>query len=309
MSDDEMVEVTRSLEKYYKNYAIYMHSPSGKGFILYKPKGVPIEAVRIQEKRHPEKLYITLQDRIKEVAAFQRKYAIQLKKTIRNDPALAKTILQKTMDISLSEPRTQVLHNLRETIDIVVGEYLETPAVVSNLIDVSTKDYSTAVHSVNVMLLCLGFGHYSRFTVEEIKLFGLMGLLHDVGKVKVPDDILKASRDLTVRETKMFRRHTEHGYRILKECRFDMKVALSALEHHERMDGSGYPDGKTGNDLLPESAMLTIIDTFDQRTSYRPNHVSIKPIEALAAIMEEVVAGKFDREMFKIFAHSVVGMQ
>ncbi|MFZ5570851.1 MAG: HD-GYP domain-containing protein [Thermodesulfobacteriota bacterium] len=309
MPDDEMVEVTRSLEKYYKNYAIYMRPSDGKGYILYKPKGVPIEAVRIKEKRHPQKLYISLEDKIKEVCSFQRKYSAQLKKNIREDPVAAKTILHKTMEVSLAEPRTPVLHNLKETIDIVVSEYLENPAVVGNLIAVSTKDYSTAVHSVNVMLLCLGFGHYSRFPLTELKQMGLAGLLHDVGKVNVPDDILKASRELTVRETKLLRQHAEHGYRTLKDCGFDGKVALSALEHHERADGSGYPDGKTRRDLLPESAALSIIDTFEHRTGYRPDHPPLKPIEALAGIMEEVVDGKFDRELFKTFAHSVVGMQ
>ena len=309
MSDDEMVEVSQALEKYYKNYTIYMRSPDGKGYFLYKQKGVPIEAVRIKEKRHPEKLYITLQDKVKEITSIQRKYNAQLKKEIKGDPAAAKAILWKTMEATLSEPRTQILHNIKETIDIVVGEYIETPAVVSNLIEVSAKDYSTAVHSVNVMLFCLGFGQYSRFTVEDIKLFGLMGLLHDVGKTKVPDEILKTNRDLTVREAKILRRHTEHGYRIIKECRFDLKVALSALEHHERMDGSGYPDGKKGDEFLLQSAMLGLIDTFEQKTSYRPDYKPLKPIEALASIMEEVGKGKFNREMFKTFARSIVGMQ
>ncbi len=308
MSDDEMVEVTRSLEKYYKNYTIYMRSPDGKGYFLYKQKGVPIEAVRIKEKRHPDKLYITLQDKIKEVTAFQRKYNAQLRKEIKSNPAAAKEILWKTMELSLAEPRTQILQNIKETIDIVVAEYLETPAVAANLLEVSAKDYSAAIHSVNVMLFCLGLGQYSQFSAEDIKLLGLMGLLHDVGKIKVPDEILKADRDLTVRETKILRRHTEHGYRIIKDGQLDLRVALSALEHHERSDGSGYPDGKLGNEILPQSAMIGIIDAFEQKTSCRPGRTPLKPIEALTAIREEVGAGKFDPEIFKTFARSIVGL-
>lgn len=309
MTDDDMVEVTRSLGKYYKNYAIYMKSPSGKGYVLYKPKGVPIEAVRIKEKRHPKHLYISLQDKVREIASFQRKYNHELKKTIRDDPVRAKNLLQKTMDLSLSEPRTDVLRNMQETIDIIVKEYLETPTVVGNLLDVSAKDYSTSVHSINVMLFCLGFGYYNDYALEAISRIGLMGLMHDVGKIQVPEEILKADRELTVRETKLLNQHTEHGYRILTDCDFDPAIARVALEHHEQIDGTGHPEKKIGRDLLESSKIIAIIDKFEKLTCLRPGYTPLKPIEALAAIMEIVENGKMDRDMFKQFAHSVVGMQ
>lgn len=309
MPDDEMVEVSRSLGKYYKNYDIYMKPPSGRGFVLYKPKGVPIEAIRIKEKRHPKNLYITLPDKMKEIASFQRRYNSELRKKIKNEPAEARRILNKAMELSFSEPRTQVLQNMRETIDIIVLEYLEDPAVVSRLIEVSTKDYSTSIHSVNVMLYCLGYGHFCKFSMEEIKVFGLAGLLHDVGKVEVPNEILKSSEELNVRETKILRRHVENGYRILSECEFDPVVLMGALEHHELIDGSGYPDEKKGDEISPLSRVLALINRFENLTGQSPGKESLKPIEALAFMMGEVESGKYDKEMFKQMAHSVVGMQ
>jgi HD-GYP domain-containing protein (c-di-GMP phosphodiesterase class II) len=309
MSDDEMVEVSRSIGKYYKNYDIYMKPPSGRGYILYKPKEVPIEAIRIKEKRHPKKLYITLQDKMKEIASFQRRYNNQLRKKIKSEPAEARRILNKAMAFSFSEPRTQILQNVRETIDIVVLEYLENPQVVNQLIEVSAKDYSVSAHCVNVMLYCLGYGHHCGFAIDEIKVFGLSGLLHDVGKVQVPDEILKASRALSVRETKILKRHTENGYSLLTACNFDPVVVTGALEHHERLDGSGYPDGKRGDEISPLSRALALIDRFENLTSRRPEKEGLKPIEALASIMEEVENGLYDKEIFKQIAHSVVGMQ
>ncbi len=307
--DAHMVEVNRDLKRYYNNYELYMKKPEGPGYQLYKPKGVPLESIRMKQKKHPEKLYITLQDKVKELSTYQKQYNNQLKKLLKKDWVKAKKVLDRTMKVALEEPRNQMLNNVKETIDILVAEYLESPEIVKNLIEVSTKDYSTSTHSINVMLLCFGYGFYNHFNITDIKMFGLTGLLHDVGKIYVDDEILKGNRELTAREQKLLKRHTEHGFRILKELNFDEKVILGALEHHERIDGSGYPDGKTGDELILESKALAMIDEFDMLVNWNPAMETIKPIEALGFLMEDVEEMKYDKGVFKVFAQSIVGMQ
>ncbi len=307
--DSHMVEVNRDFKKYYNNYELFIKVSDGSGYQLYKPKGISLESVRMKQKKHPEKLYITLQDKIKELSGYQKQYNNQLKKLLKKDLVKAKKVIERTMTAALQEPKNQILENVKETIDILVKEYLESPDVVKNLIEVSTKDYSTSTHSINVMLLCFGFACYNHFCISDIKMFGLMGLLHDVGKIYVDDEILNVKKELTSREKKLLWKHTEHGFRILKELNFDEKIILGALEHHERIDGSGYPDGKIGDEMAYESRALAIIDEFDMLTNWRPSKEKIKPIEALGIMMDDVEGTKFDRDCFKVFAHSIVGMQ
>ena len=82
---------------------------------------------------------------------------------------------------------------------------------------------------------------------EEVKAFGMAGLLHDVGKIFIPDYLLRSRRDLSRNEFGRIRKHLANGFKMLENSEFDPWILMTARDHHERMDGSGYPQGKTGD--------------------------------------------------------------
>lgn len=112
----------------------------------------------------------------------------------------------------------------------------------------------------------------------------LAALLHDIGKISVPDEILNKPGQLTDAELSVIRDHAQVGYDLLKEIEFPWSVAQIVLQHHERINGSGYPFGLSGKDILPETKILSVADVIDAMTSPRPYRQSFSLDKALNEI-------------------------
>ncbi|MBW1780342.1 MAG: HD domain-containing protein [Deltaproteobacteria bacterium] len=304
---ERLVEVSGNIKDYKDYDAYYLDSELYK-FILYKPRGVDIDGIRVKNGKIPQKLYVSLSDRIHYASRHQQRYNAELKTVLKaNNPVKSKRVLKKALDLSLTTPSPEILQHLGRTLDVIVEGYLANPEIVKNMIDIATKDYSTSAHSVNVMLYCLSYARAAGFSLEKLKLFGLIGLLHDVGKTRVPDNILKAPRKLNPDEFETITMHPDHGFGILSQTKLDRKIRTVALQHHERLDGSGYPKRPNQKDLLPESMALAIIDTYEALTNWRPYKYPIDPIKALHIIKKDVLRGRLDEEAFRTFAQSLVG--
>ena len=308
MRNSDMYEISDEpdiLNKYI-DFDVYFKSDGHWG--LYKKKGVAFDEGRVKFGRLPEQLFISLRDRVYLVRDQTKLLNEKLVKELKKDPVKARGRLNEVVAVMLAEPRSEILEDIKDTIGIVVDEYLNSPDVLKNLVKVSIKDYSTQLHLTNVMLFCLGYAHYSGFNEDDLKLFGLIGLLHDVGKVDVPDEILTAPRSLSDDEFEQIKRHTRRGWKMLKECDFNEAVPRSALEHHERLDGSGYPSGKEAKALNAYSRTLSIADVYEALTNWRPYKEPMLPLQALGIIKNEVEAEKLDSIIFKEFASSIVGL-
>ena len=308
MPRDDMYEIgddPKILSKY-SDFDVYYKSHGHFG--LYKKKGVSFDSLRVKSGKLPEYLYISRNDRIHSIKEQTKRLNEALKKDLKKDPVRAKSRLSEVVAVTLSEPRVEVLEGMKDTIDIVVEEYLTSPDVLNKLVQVSVKDFTTQLHLTNVMLFCLGYGYYAGFNEEDMRMLGLAGLLHDVGKVDVPDEILIAPRKLTDEEFEMIKLHSRKGWRMLKECDFDDMIPTTALEHHERLDGTGYPERKLAKDLCEFSRVLAVVDVYEALTTWRPYKESMVPLKALNIIKEDVEAGKLDNPIFKEFAHSVIGL-
>jgi putative nucleotidyltransferase with HDIG domain len=210
---------------------------------------------------------------------------------------------------TLAEPRSGNLEGLSDTVSIMAGEYSRQSRVVSQLIDISSTDYSTILHSINVMAFALAFASYNNYSQSEAKTLGLCGLLHDVGKTKIRHEILTAPRKLTDEEFEEIKTHTTVGYDILSQCEFnDKEISLCAFEHHERLDGSGYPDNKT--EILPSSQIIGIIDCYEALTNDdRPYRNALEAFETLNRIIKkDVTKGKFDKVIYSQFVRALGGI-
>jgi len=160
------------------------------------------------------------------------------------------------------------------------------------------------------MAFSLAFASFNNYSKHDAKTLGLCALLHDVGKKKVNQDILYATRKLTNAEFAEIKSHTTMGYNILRECKFHEKeISICALEHHEKLDGSGYPKNKTK--ISRTAQIVGLIDSFETLTNdERVYRKKMKPFDVLnQIIIKDVKDGKFNAEIFSQFARSLCAVK
>lgn len=178
------------------------------------------------------------------------------------------------------------------------------PGLILNVARLKTKDEYTFLHSVAVCALMINFGRTIGIAEDRIPALGIAGMLHDIGKMGVPDTILKKAGALDDAEYATIRTHPEIGHAILEKSRNVPPLALDiCLHHHERMDGKGYPHRLPGDALSLETRMSALCDVYDAVTSQRPYNEPWSPADALARMASW--AGHFDRLLLERFIESL----
>ncbi|MDO5520294.1 MAG: HD-GYP domain-containing protein [bacterium] len=167
-------------------------------------------------------------------------------------------------------------------------------------------DDSTYVHCINVALICNVFGKWLNLPKKEIEVLTLCGLLHDIGKLDIPDSIVKKRAKLTPEEYKVIQRHAYKGYLILKDHpELDPRIAQAALLHHERCDGTGYPTGCSRNRITDFALIVSIADVYDAMTSERCYREALSPFKVIKILQDEGIQ-KYDTHYFLMFLHQIV---
>jgi len=299
------IQVRNSQINYYFEVPLFYQSGTD-AYILYKPAGARLSEMRINQQRHPL-LYIQEKDRLVAIKELQKGFSKQIEHSITTGNAVGvKSSLCDLVEETLDEPRSGTLKALPETVDSLISGYSEHPEILKSIASISFKDYTTVIHSVNVMALMLGFCFYSNFKMQKTRRLGLSALLHDVGKTEIPASILKAPRKLSDHEFKIMKTHPTIGNVIIREKnKLGGDIALGALEHHEKLDGSGYPRGT--RDISYVGQLLGIIDCYEALTNEdRPYRRAREPLETLKFLKDDVQAGKFDRNIFEKFCYSLI---
>ena len=301
---DDMIRARKSQMKHYR-IPLYVRTDEGK-YVLYKPEGMLLEDMRVKTGKFPSALFFRTEDKLQGIKELQKAFNEKLRESIKSqDATKTKTILVDLVRETLTEPRSGSLDGLADTVDILANECAQEPAVLRALANVYFKDYTTAIHSVNVMALTLAFSLHSQQSLESSKTMGLAALLHDVGKTQIDQGIIRANRKLTEEEFEEMKRHPTIGYKILKKCHFANQAILDgAREHHEKLDGSGYPRGISRVSVAGQ--IIGLVDCYEAITNDdRPYRSAMDPLEALKLVKREVEAGKFDRRLFERFARSL----
>ena len=169
-------------------------------------------------------------------------------------------------------------------------------------------DDVTYVHSVNVALLSNMIGRivYPDISDEELKVLTLAGLLHDIGKMMVPDNIIQKKGRLTLPENNLVKTHVLFGNNILKGIdNLDPRIAEVAMRHHERCDGTGYPGGYKREQIEPFARIVAIADTYDAMTSDRAYRAAICPFDVIEMFEREGIV-KYDVEFLLPFLEKAV---
>ena len=166
-------------------------------------------------------------------------------------------------------------------------------------------DDPTYAHCLNVALICNVFGSWIKMNDEDIETLTLCGLLHDIGKMMIPEKIITKPSRLTVDEYDVIKTHSLEGYNALKEMDISDHVKNAALMHHERCDGSGYPFGLKTNRIDRFARIVSIADVYDAMTSARVYRGPLCPFQVIS-IFEQEGLQKYDPEYILIFLGYIV---
>ncbi len=253
-------------------------------------------------------------------------YAILLPKT---DGSEAQKLINRTLELLLKE-KVRDLNlsisfgwatktDLSQTTDLVTkkaeddmynNKLFEGPSVRGRVIDsivatINAKSPREQAHSERVSDLCIAIGEALKFEEGEIKTLKVFGLLHDIGKIAIADDILNKADGLTDKEYNEIKRHSEIGFRILSTANDMSEIADYVLSHHERWDGKGYPKGLAGESIPLPSRICAIADAYDAMTSDRSYRPALTHEFAVAELLKN--SGKqFDSELVDIFVEKVL---
>lgn len=177
--------------------------------------------------------------------------------------------------------------NVNNVVSDMVESAFNNKHALATLCRIKDKDEYTFLHSISVCTLMVSFCKTLGFDRDTIVQVGTGALLHDIGKMKIPDEILNKNGKLSSLEYNIVKNHVSDGCKIIAETPGIHKSSMEVLEqHHERCDGTGYPNGLKGESISEFGQMAAVVDVYDAITSDRVYHKRVEPAEVLKSIYE-----------------------
>ncbi len=179
------------------------------------------------------------------------------------------------------------LEGIAPMVDNMVESITRNENALISLLRVKKVDEYTFMHSMSVGALLIAFAKHVELNDEEIKNIGIGGMLHDIGKMQIPINVLNKPARLTDEEFQQIKDHVVHSHRLLeKNSDLDPLILQVAGEHHERYDGTGYPAGLSGDGISLGGQMAAIVDVYDALSSDRIYHKGLSPAETVKKLYE-----------------------
>ncbi|MCR5416119.1 MAG: HD-GYP domain-containing protein [Pseudobutyrivibrio sp.] len=239
-------------------------------------KTAPVDEVDFDEKpveaKETVSSQITYTQRLKaspDFQKFQTDYALNLSYLKENFEAIIAGMGADCTEMLLEN--TEPLYKSKTALELF-----------DMLANMHTLEDPIYAHSINVAIIARSIGKWLKYPREDLDTLTVCGLLHDIGKTQVPDEILNKPGKYTDEERDIMRSHPKLGAKILKGKGFDSRVISAALQHHERADGSGYPRGLTDDEIDEFASIIAIADAYDGMTcarSHREPMCSFQVIE------------------------------
>jgi len=197
------------------------------------------------------------------------------------------------------------LQEMKELSDNAIFPMLESIGIINNLHMVRRQNDYTFHHSVNVAVICGVLGKWLGYTGGNLSDLVLAGLLHDIGKTQIPLEILDKPNKLTTEEMQIMRTHTTLGYNLIKDNKIlSPGILYGILQHHERIDGSGYPFKVKADKIHDYAKILAVADTYDAMTSNRVYHTKVTPFAVVEAMSGEMF-NRLDPHICTVFLNNV----
>ncbi|MBE3100898.1 MAG: HD domain-containing protein [Firmicutes bacterium] len=182
--------------------------------------------------------------------------------------------------------KKEALEALKQSYNKAKEALFEIIGTLENIVE--TRDPYTAGHQKRVAKLAVAISQKLKFDKERINAISTAALIHDIGKIEIPTSILSKPTTLTDLEFSMIKTHSQTGYNLLKKIDFGYPVADIILQHHERLDGSGYPKGLKNDEILIEAKILAVADVVEAMMSHRP----YRPALGINKALKEIETGK-----------------
>lgn len=247
------------------------------------------KAATVSKEEHVSKITQT-----KEFKEFQAAYEQEIEnlKGVFNDLVTMQPNVPKASELCVQA--TKMLDGVQSGLQVF--------EILHNIRD---YDDSTFHHSLNVSLICNVFADWMHMSKLEKEIATVSGLLHDIGKLKIPEEIVKKPSRLTDDEYKIIKNHPIEGYKILYEAKFNISIQNAALMHHERYDGGGYPLGLKGDRIDKYGKMVAIADVYDAMTAARVYRGKLCPFKVIE-MFERDGLSMFDAEYMLVFLENIV---
>lgn len=211
-----------------------------------------------------------------------------------------KTKLEQDMEDILKRAESRMYNDKLRS-----GKQMRKRLIENFIKEINTKYEEEKVHSDRVTALCVKTGKAMGFTKKELSELKAAAILHDIGKVTIPPGIIMKPAQISEEEYELVKKHSEKGYQILKSIDEYSAYAETVLQHHERWDGKGYPEGLRKDEIHLHSRIINIADAYEAMTSGRPYKEAISKEKAISELKKN--RGKqFDPELVNIFIQKVL---
>lgn len=197
-------------------------------------------------------------------------------------------------------------YNIGKMVENIITDMLRKEELVLALVDIRSKDDYIYSHSVNVAIISLMIGISLKLPQKRLEALCTGAMLHDIGKAHLPQRILYKNGELTENEKNVIKTHPRAGYRYLSSTyNVSALSKIIVLQHHERIDGTGYPDGLKKDKIMDLSSIVSIADVYDNLSTNANARKPMFPSDILEYLMSNV-GTKFDYEMVNIFCRIVI---
>jgi len=227
---------------------------------------------------------------------------------LKNSTAVAVRQFMSNLQSAQSQNINVLTRNVNQILGLVkslVNEIVASKNAVINIIDLKSFDSYTYQHSVNICVLSGVLGSAMKMTRNELFDLAAAAIFHDIGKLFVPKYVLDKPGPLTIEEFDEMKRHPLLGAEYIRDkFQFRPSIYVPVAQHHERHDGTGYPNGLLGDSISANAKIIAMTDTYDAITSRRPYHDAIMPHEACEYIMGNA-GSHFDPRAVHLFFRTV----
>lgn len=290
-----------------QEFDVFFRSGEDK-MVLYSAGGKGFDAdVSEKIREHSiDRLYIQKKDRVHYHSYVENNLETILENPSMEAPRKAAVAYQSVNFIAeqlFKTPKAEFIKRYKRVVFQTLDMVLKIDAVLRELIRLTTFDFNISNHSINVGIFSIGLmrefiGDYTNHDTREIAT-GFF--LHDIGKCRIPPEILFKKAPLSPAEWKCMRGHVDEGCKMLADVGLlTNAVQIIISQHHERYDGSGYPQGIRGDKIHPYAKICSIADVFDGLTSFRPFRKEYSSFEAMK-IMKNEMFRDFDPVYFQKF--------
>ena len=261
--------------------------------IIDKIKNIKILSIYIIDEYSSEEIEDTIKPELRQKAILTIKEAFS-------------NINRITVADKFSKRESVYFNNIQNMADNLIENVLNNKNVLLSLVDIRSLDNYFYSHSVNVAVTALTLGIALKLPKRQLQYLCTGALLHDVGKVFVPKEILMKPGEFTPEETSMLEKHSALGYKYLSDS-YDLSAhtKIIALQHHERPDGLGYPNKLTSDEISTLSKIVSIADAYDTLSGGRLNKKALFPSDVLEYLMSNA-GTMFDYDMVNIFCKIVI---